>query len=168
MPACLLLGFTANAQPEETERCRQAGMDGCLFKPAGLEDLRAALSVYALGPESPDAGPGFDLKALKVVTGDDHAALNELLSALLDSLEADRAMLALLARQHSFSGLHDLAHRVKGGARMVKAEPLIASCEMLEAVCERQERSTLGAAVATIDTAIADLHQRMGDYCKQA
>jgi len=124
--ACLLLGFTANAQPEETERCRQAGMDGCLFKPAGLEDLRSALSAYALGPESPDVEPAFDLKALTVVTGDDSAALKELLSALLDSLKVDRAILALPLRQHSFGELHELAHRVKGGARMVKAETLIA------------------------------------------
>ncbi|PIB40797.1 histidine kinase [Pseudomonas sp. 2822-15] len=165
--ACLLLGFTANAQPEETERCRQAGMDGCLFKPAGLEDLRSALSAYALGPESPDAEPGFDLTALTVVTGDDSAALKELLGALLDSLKADRAILALPLRQHSFGELHELAHRVKGGARMVKAETLIACCETLEAVCERHKRSALAVAVKAIDAAIADLHQRMDAYCKQ-
>lgn len=103
-----------------------------------------------------------------MVTGDDRAALKELLSALLDSLEVDRAMLASLQRQHRFGELHDLAHRVKGGARMVKAQALIASCETLEAVCERQERSALAAAVMAIDVAIGDLHQHMGEYYKQA
>ncbi|MGC3441020.1 hypothetical protein, partial [Enterococcus faecalis] len=89
---CLLLGFTANAQPEETERCRQAGMDGCLFKPAGLEDLRSALASLALSPGVPGVDGVFDLAALRVVTGDDQVALKELLNALLDSLEADRVM----------------------------------------------------------------------------
>ena len=29
----LILGLTANAQPEEKDRCIEAGMDDCLFKP---------------------------------------------------------------------------------------------------------------------------------------
>ena len=38
-PPCTLLGFTANAQPEEIQRCKQAGMDDCLFKPLSLVAL---------------------------------------------------------------------------------------------------------------------------------
>ena len=162
---CLLLGFTANAQPEETERCRQAGMDGCLFKPAGLEDLRSALASLAFSPGVPDVDGVLDLGSLRVVTGDDQVALKELLNALLDSLEADRVRLPLLQRQVSFRGLHDLAHRVKGGARMVKAQALTTCCETLERVCERQERTALGAAIEAVDEAIDDLHKRLSDYC---
>ena len=33
---CTILGFTANAQPEERLRCKQAGMDDCVFKPINL------------------------------------------------------------------------------------------------------------------------------------
>lgn len=164
---CLLLGFTANAQPEETERCRQAGMDGCLFKPAGLEDLRSALAAFSASPCLPEAEVGFDLGSLIVVTGDDREALKELLSALLDSLDADRAKLPMLQRRVNFRGLHDLAHRVKGGARMVNAQALVTCCETLEALCERQERAALGAAIEAVGAAIGDLHQRMSDYCKQ-
>ncbi len=167
LKACLLLGFTANAQPEETERCRQAGMDGCLFKPAGLEDLRSALASLALSPGVPGVDGVFDLAALRVVTGDDQVALKELLNALLDSLEADRVMLPLLQREVSFRGLHDLAHRVKGGARMVKAQALITCCETLESLCERQARSALGAAIEALDQAMGDLHKRLSDYGKQ-
>ena len=163
---CLLLGFTANAQPEETERCRQAGMDGCLFKPTGLDDLRVALasrSTYVLGPEA----AAFDLSTLIALTGEDHHALTELLLPLLDSLEADRALLPALRRKADFAKLHDLAHRAKGGARMVKARELITRCEALEAVCERQDRNALVAAVDGVSEAIIALHEGLSLYCDQ-
>ena len=44
LPPTLILGFTANAQPEEKIRCLEAGMDDCLFKPIRLADLSAWLA----------------------------------------------------------------------------------------------------------------------------
>ncbi|HCT08256.1 MAG TPA: hybrid sensor histidine kinase/response regulator, partial [Pseudomonas sp.] len=163
---CLLLGFTANAQPEETERCRAAGMDGCLFKPTGLDDLRAALAACTVAEAEPAAG--FDLGALIALTGDDPAALNELLKPLLDSLGADRALLPVLQRKTDFAKLHDLAHRIKGGARMVKAQGLITCCETLEATCEQQERERLGAVVDELRVALDESHHSLSHYCNQA
>ena len=161
---CLLLGFTANAQPEEAERCRQAGMDGCLFKPTGLDDLRSALATCTANAE-PETG--FDLSTLTALTGDDHAALVELLAPLLDSLEADRTLLPSLLRKADFAKLHDLSHRIKGGARMVKAQALISCCETMEAVCERQDRESLGAVVDTLTAALDDLQRSLSRYCNQ-
>ncbi|WP_432707751.1 transporter substrate-binding domain-containing protein [Pseudomonas fluorescens] len=163
---CLLLGFTANAQPEETERCRQAGMDGCLFKPTGLDDLRSALASRSaeLGPPQMQA---FDLSTLVALTGDDRPALIELLVPLLDSLETDRALLSQLSSQADFAKLHDLAHRAKGGARMVKAQGLVACCETLEAVCEQRDRLALGPAVDGVSEAIGILQQGLNAYCNR-
>ncbi len=163
---CLLLGFTANAQPEEAERCRQAGMDGCLFKPTGIDDLRAALASRSTYAPSPEAA-AFDLSTLITLTGEDHHALTELLIPLLDSLEADRALLPTLQRKADFARLHDLAHRAKGGARMVKAQVLIARCEALEAVCERQDRTALAATTEAVEEAILALHGGLSLYCNQ-
>lgn len=50
---CTVLGFTANAQPEEIQRCKQAGMDDCLFKPLTL----TALSQWVEGMEPMDLAP---------------------------------------------------------------------------------------------------------------
>ena len=41
----LILGYTADAEPDEVQRCRDAGMDDCLFKPLGLETLRNYLAT---------------------------------------------------------------------------------------------------------------------------
>ena len=165
---CLILGFTANAQPEETERCRQAGMDGCLFKPTGLDDLRAALASRTASAATPKAEPVFDLSALITLTGGDKAALNELLQPLLGSLVEDRLLLPLLLEPVDFARLHDLAHRVKGGARMVKAQVLVACCETLEGVCERRDHNASVAAVEAVGAAIDGLHHSLSQHCKQA
>jgi two-component system sensor histidine kinase EvgS len=102
---CLLLGFTANAQPQETERCRQAGMDGCLFKPTGLDDLRAALAPRTASRLADDAEPAFDVSSLIALTEGDKAALNELLLPLLSSLKEDRAVLRAQQGQVDFAAL---------------------------------------------------------------
>lgn len=165
---CLLLGFTANAQPQETERCRQAGMDGCLFKPTGLDDLRAALAPRTANRLADDAEPAFDVSSLIALTEGDKAALNELLLPLLSSLKEDRAVLRAQQGQVDFAALHDLAHRVKGGARMVKATTLITCSETLEDVCERRDSAAVGAAVEALGAAIDHLHQSLERYCRQA
>ncbi|WP_226476268.1 transporter substrate-binding domain-containing protein [Pseudomonas sp. MWU16-30323] len=169
---CLLLGFTANAQPEEAERCRQAGMDGCLFKPTGLEDLHAALmsrtATPSVAPVSVEKlSPDFDLHDLEKLTGGDIDAVKELLVPLLDSLEADHGQLVALQHKVDFAGLHDLAHRTKGGARMVKAQALMACCEVLENVCERKARNELASAIDDMDEALAHLHHGLSGYCNQ-
>lgn len=169
---CLLLGFTANAQPEEAERCRQAGMDGCLFKPTGLEDLHAALmsrtATPSVAPVSvEELSPDFDLRDLEKLTGGDIDAVKELLVPLLDSLEADHGQLVALQHKADFARLHDLAHRTKGGARMVKAQALMACCEVLENVCERQARNELASAIDGMDEALAHLHHGLSIYCNQ-
>jgi len=169
---CLLLGFTANAQPEEAERCRQAGMDGCLFKPTGLEDLKAALASRTASPSivpitEAEVTPGIDLSYLVKLTGGDTEAIKELLAPLLDSLDADLARLAPLHQQVDFAKLYDLAHRVKGGARMVKAHVLVVACEVLEGVCERRDRDGLASAVTGMQEALDELHHLLFVYCNQ-
>jgi two-component system sensor histidine kinase EvgS len=165
---CLILGFTANALSQEAERCRQAGMDGCLFKPTGLEDLRLALASRTAGALTDEVEVAFDLSSLIMLTQGDKDALNELLTPLLKSLEEDRALLPSLKSAADFAKLHDLAHRVKGGARMVKAQVLITCCETLESVCERHDNDASDAAVEAVASAIEQLHHSLGRYGNQA
>ncbi len=173
---CLLLGFTANAQPEETERCLAAGMDGCLFKPTGLEDLHAALASRTALPSvneppeplEPAAPQTIDLSRLLKMTGGDTDVVKELLVPLLDSLAADRTQLPALLEKKDYAQLHDLAHRTKGGGRLVDALELVSSCEALEAASEQRDPGALIAAVAGVQDAINHLHHALTDYCNRA
>lgn len=62
-------------------------------------------------------------------------------------------LLKLLARR-DLPGLADLAHRVKGGARIVNAQGLIARCEALEEVCVQEDEGRLLQALDDLQQAM--------------
>ncbi|WP_045882032.1 transporter substrate-binding domain-containing protein [Pseudomonas chlororaphis] len=158
---CLILGFTANAQPEEKARCLEAGMDDCLFKPISLKDLGARLAEVAPGAE-PSFGDevtvavdSLDLSSLEQLTGGDRESIRGLLGDLASSNEQDLARLLELFSKNDLPGLADLAHRVKGGARIVKAQALVACCEQLERACHELDGG------ARLTQSVDALHQAM-------
>lgn len=144
IPACRLIGITANAQPRERVRCRAAGMDECLFKPLALNSL-----VQALASAQPDVEPApqppetqtllLDVERLQRLVGDDRVALHALLEDLRRSNRDDLTRLYEL--EHDREALAELAHRIKGGARIAGGEGLALLCEALERCCTDQ---TLG------------------------
>ncbi|MNG18885.1 Hpt domain protein [compost metagenome] len=71
-------------------------------------------------------------------------------------------LLKLFSR-HDVNGLADLAHRVKGGARIIKAQGLILCCERLEAACEGFDEAQLTAAVDALQQAM----ERLGETLEQ-
>ena len=133
---CVVLGFTANAQPEEKLRCAEAGMNDCLFKPISLTALEQQLARIAPQP----ARPGLDLRNFEALTGGDPQMGRRLLEELLSSSRHDREeLVALMARQASPQDIIEQAHKIKGAARIVQATVLAAQCEALEQACGRDE-----------------------------
>jgi two-component system sensor histidine kinase EvgS len=130
-PPCTVLGFTANAQPEELLRCKQAGMDDCLFKPLTL----TALSEWVAGIKPPLRAPAFSLQGLHLLTGGNPVMDRRLLTELLSSNRQDLQALRALSRSKDPQAFLDVAHKIKGAARIVQAIRLIDSCEALEQVC---------------------------------
>ncbi|MHC8319439.1 transporter substrate-binding domain-containing protein [Pseudomonas sp. GB2N2] len=132
-PPCTVLGFTANAQAEEIQRCKLAGMDDCLFKPLTLR----ALSQWVAGIAPIDGDPAFSLAGLHLLTGGNPAMDLRLLTELLSSNRHDRRALQALASSSDPRLFLDIAHKIKGAARIVQASRLIDSCEALEHVCHQ-------------------------------
>jgi two-component system sensor histidine kinase EvgS len=131
---CTVLGFTANAQPEEIQRCKQAGMDDCLFKPLTL----AALSQWVEGINVTDLAPAFSLEGFELMTGGNPVLNRRLLTELLSSNRLDRQDLLALSDSTDLQSFVDIAHKIKGAARIVLASRLIDSCEALEAACRSE------------------------------
>jgi two-component system sensor histidine kinase EvgS len=132
-PGCAVLGYTANAQPEEHERCRQAGMDDCMFKPISLQSLEQQLRRLEPVSSVPAPAPGvIDLSGLDLLTGGDASAARRLLEQVLDSCRADRAAVAALNLALQPERVRELAHAIKGAARIIRAQQVIDSCEQLE------------------------------------
>ncbi|WP_194791351.1 transporter substrate-binding domain-containing protein [Pseudomonas sp. UFMG81] len=134
---CRVLGLTANAQVEERQRCREAGMDDCHFKPLGLKTLAQALACEERSGDDGrvQAAIGFDLSSLERLTGGDRQALDALLADLLASNHKDLDQLLGHQADDDLAALGVLAHRIKGGARIIRARQVIEACEQVERSC---------------------------------
>ncbi|WP_426237876.1 ATP-binding protein [Pseudomonas sp. TWP3-2] len=163
---CLILGYTANAQVEEKQRCLDAGMDDCLIKPIRLDDLDRALSraIPCAGEtvrSQADASAEIDLGPLRQLAGDDHSRIDRLLDEVLRSLHVDLQCLHDLSQQHDHAGLSDLAHHIQGGAQMVGAARVVNACHDLEQACRNGESVALATAVDALREAMHSLAQRI-------
>jgi two-component system sensor histidine kinase EvgS len=156
---CLLLGYTAGRGADERDRCRQAGMDDCLFKPIGLEQLAQHLGTppRAIGDR---IGQGFDPAALASIAGGDPRRLECLVEEILRSCRHDRARLHTLDLRLG-RALLDLTHRILGAARVVGADGVIAACERLQASAANSGASSLAILRDELVMALDALEQSL-------
>ena len=155
---CQVLGFTANAQPEEIQRCKEAGMDDCLFKPLTL----TALNEWVGRVVPIFHTPAFSLQGLHLLTGGNPAMDRRLLSELLTSNRQDRHVLQALGETEDPQLLLDLAHKIKGAARIVRACRLIKRCEALEQACVKGvQRREIAQCCTAMDQAMLELDQAL-------
>ena len=158
---CTVLGFTANAQPEERQRCAMAGMDDCLFKPISLTLLSqhlAALVPLDTGNEA------FNLESLNALSGGDNERKQRLLEELLRSNGQDLKALMHLPANGDLKPFADIAHRIKGAARIVGAAQLIKHCEILEHASPSnliQARNDVQAAMQALEQVLARQLQKL-------
>jgi len=161
----LILGFTANAQPEEKIRCLDAGMDDCLFKPILLADLSAWLasrfSSEAPIPVDTQASREMDLTGLELYVGEDRTLINQLLRELAETNRDDRIHLLQAHAGDNRPRLRELAHRIKGCARMVRAERLMECCDDLEQACAEGRAALIDEAVDHLQHAMKSLGQHL-------
>ena len=156
---CVVLGFTANAQPEERQRCVQAGMDDCLFKPISLTVLERQLTHIV--PKA--VHPRLDLECLEALTGGDPHLSRRLLEELLSSSLHDRQLLIELLDRHApLSDIIEQAHKIKGAARIVQAHSLAGQCETLEQACSRSEdRPVIDAGIKALEKLMLELERML-------
>lgn len=142
---CRILGLTANAQQEMRDRCLSAGMNGCLFKPIELDGLAEALREVSV-PTVECIPLDIDLDQLVASTGGNPSVVRTLLGEMLKSSRDDLERLMTLSAQSHAVELAELAHRIKGAAKVLKATLLIDYCERLEAACGAEDGDEIGAA----------------------
>jgi two-component system sensor histidine kinase EvgS len=177
--ASVIIGLTADAQPEEIELCIQAGMNECLIKPLGLDDLDARL--LALGPEAafdtvvlehcppaPLLAPTeskklLDLGPLELLISSEPVKFRQILDELIHNNRKDCKTLHTLLGERDTDRLREYAHRIKGAARVVKGEQLVECCQRLEVVCADPQVTfgQMADAVGKIETAIDELEQAL-------
>lgn len=165
LPPTLILGFTANARPEEKARCLESGMDDCLFKPILLAELNTWLASRFVNPvPEPVAEPStpeMDLSGLEQYVGTDRTLIDRLVHELMVTNRVDRDDLLQAHASGNHRVLRDLAHRIKGGARMVRAQRLVEHCEQLERVIDVRDSALLDEAVDQLQRAMSSLDNHL-------
>ncbi|MES2871059.1 MAG: transporter substrate-binding domain-containing protein [Pseudomonadota bacterium] len=171
---CLIFGFTANAQPDEAERCRQAGMNQCLFKPISLKDLSVCLASFV--PETLSAadidGPSgeageIDMTYLKQLSQGDEALIHKLLAEMSNSNSQDLVRLVELFVNDDYQGLAALAHGVKGGAMLVQSTKLVECCERLEVACRAGDLQLVTSCVDALHSRMEQLGDALERYANE-
>ncbi|WP_024695362.1 Hpt domain-containing protein [Pseudomonas syringae] len=156
---CPVWGFTANAQPEEIHRCLDAGMNDCLFKPISLALLSEKLAH--LEPVVHTA-PAFNLSSVHSLTGERPEMVKRLLAQLLQSNREDRQLLATLMLEGRRNDVREMAHRIKGAARIISAAQVVKACDALEAACEPDATDAqLQAAHEVVNTTMIELERAL-------
>ena len=169
---CQIFGFTANAQPGEVDRCLDAGMDRCLFKPISLKDLSACLATGQTQnptdtePDQSDKGDEIDLNYLKQLSQGDEQIIHALLAELAIRNRQDLTALIELFLKDDYPGLAALAHGIKGGGRLIQARKLIECCEQLEAVCRSGKSQELTVAVDALHSSMEQLADELDHYAQ--
>ena len=160
-PRSRVIGLTASAQEAERRRRCEAGMDACLFKPLDLGSLTQALISARPAQASNDHGSLLDLQHLRHLVGNDEAALKALLGDLRASNREDLQRLESLG--DAPEAIARLAHRVKGAARIARADALVALCEEVERCCHAEplQRPALGLAVRALGDGMRRLERQL-------
>nr|WP_238596233.1 ATP-binding protein [Pseudomonas sp. MF4836] len=176
----VILGLTADAQPEELELCILAGMNDCLIKPIGIDDLDARLLALhqadqlehsSLQPLDATHGVAqlVDLGPLELLISSEPVKFRQILDELINSNRKDCQRMFTLLQEGEIDKLSELAHRIKGAARVVTGEQLVECCRRLEAACEdsqvtsaqlRQVVEEVETAINALERALLNLQQR--------
>ncbi|HEY4254691.1 MAG TPA: PAS-domain containing protein [Roseomonas sp.] len=154
LPRTTLIAVTANALKGEAERCYAAGMDGFLAKPVSLEGLSRILRRFLPSLAEGEAAGGalFDPEALRGLFGQQQDRLLGILEGFAQQATADIAEIGLLPASRQA----ELAHRLKGAARMVGARLLAEAAQALETAARGGDAAAADAAIATLPKLLAD------------
>ena len=129
-------------------------MDDCLFKPISLTLLSQRITT--LEPLYP-CSQVFNVECLYSLSGHNTAQTQRLLEELIRSNRQDLEALLEIPDNGELQTFGDIAHRIKGAARIVGANTLITQCEALE----QANRANLTQARNRVQGAMQELEQAL-------
>lgn len=161
---CDIWACTASAQQEELRRCRDAGMDECLFKPVGLETLQQCLQDHA--PRRSALHPAwrhglrFDPMSIGSLSGGDAALSVRFMDELSRSSHIDAEALRQALTDQDWTAVRDIVHATSGAARLVDARAL------MEAGATLQQIPPGGGAEAALRAAAGRVLDELGSLAR--
>lgn len=125
----VIVALTAHVEPEEQQRCRDAGVDDILFKPIEIEHLRAAVARHLPAVTAPT----IDRAVLRQLEDPPGEFVTHLLRTYLQEAAQDAEALRTAHAAGDAGQVARLAHRLKGSSAGVGAKALAARCQALYA-----------------------------------
>ncbi|MDD5384043.1 MAG: ATP-binding protein [Gallionella sp.] len=170
-----VIALTANALRGEAERCREAGMDDYLSKPARLADLQAMLEKWLPAvaepaplepmPELHATAPyPVDVNVLKALVGDDPAVIREFLHDFRISAAKIAAELKAACNGGQMAQAGALAHKLKSSARSVGALALGELCAAMEQAGKADGTEALAVLLPKFEAEIAAVDEQLGSF----
>jgi two-component system sensor histidine kinase/response regulator len=144
-----VIAMTAGVLTEDRERCRAAGMDDFVAKPIDVEHLRRTLAKWIkkssgapqvdsalVEPGAATTASAVSLPRLDLLRSlgpaDGWGLLPQILDAFLAASDAQRDELHAAVEAHDRERLARAAHRLRGAAANIGAEPLAEACAEVE------------------------------------
>ena len=156
-----IVALTANAQSDEAERCRAAGMDDYLSKPLSIDKLGRLLGKVFGGAASPDSeakgsspAPStvdFDAEGLKAMLGGAAGLARHMIDFFIVTATGRIEELAKAVRARDAATAKALAHTFKGESANAAAPRLSALSIDLEAASKAGDWTKAERIVADIE-----------------
>lgn len=157
----IIIGLTAHAEMEITEKCIAAGMTDCLFKPAQYVLLKNKINQL-MGRHHVEIHTAVDAD---YPTLDQHGMLQPIYDDIIRANEEDLSELKLAVRNQDKLRVSRLAHRLTGSARMVNAVALENACEKIKSVAEKPDSTSkeINAALEELCYEVNKLSTNLSD-----
>ncbi|HYP85854.1 ATP-binding protein [Variovorax sp.] len=172
-----VLGCTAHVQERELRHALDVGMDECLLKPLGVDQLQEALGRHLPDADPPAASAGggdpadgravdaaFDAQLLHDFSAGDTRMEIGFLQVLMQSNAADLEALARQVGQGDHAGAASTAHRIRGAARIVRADRVVDDCASLEAAARGEDAAASARALEALRRSLAEFDAAMARH----
>jgi HPt (histidine-containing phosphotransfer) domain-containing protein len=167
-----ILAFSADALPQDRERCLAAGCDGHLSKPVSRRALLEALEHHlAVAPQAPAAPPAEppppqrapDSESLPVAPvlaeePPEEEGIEALAEGYLARRTADVASLRALLERGDFSTIERRGHNMKGSGTTYGFPEISLIGERIEASARSKRREETATAISELETCVQSLH----------
>ncbi|MFN3752017.1 MAG: response regulator [Thiobacillus sp.] len=147
-----VIALTANASPDFSETCLQAGANDYLSKPYTEAALAAILMQWLTPPPAtPGDVPLLDRAALHARYPRNPGLVADLESLFLRTTEASLAALARAIDQRDAAVCHKEAHALKGAAASVMAKAVQEAASRIDASAQRGDFDAAAAELAALE-----------------
>ncbi len=162
-----IIGVTADTSEEAAANMTAAGMNGMLCKPYSLESLRQMLLRWLPATTITERVPARQAINLDMIGrwqdlfGDEGIAKSMAREYLASNRKDCHAMMSALSSEDS-QELVEIAHRIKGAARMVGELSLAEQAAQLESAARLKQLSELALLTQRVEEQMNNIEREMG------